>query len=126
VLDVQPKPGARVRLLAAGNANKNDPNDALSVAVAGLRWPAAAALIGDLRRIGRQLSDIRKKLDTTVRASEAAQPQARPDEDAQREIAECGTGLRQHRAPPEAGADPVPVTAWIKETQARRPLRSTA
>ena len=37
VLDVQPKLAARVRLLAAGNTNKNDPNDARSVAVAALR-----------------------------------------------------------------------------------------
>ena len=37
VLDVQPKLAARVRLLASGNTNKNDPNDARSVAVAGLR-----------------------------------------------------------------------------------------
>jgi len=37
VLDVQPKLGARVRLLAAGNVNKNDPNDTRSVAVAALR-----------------------------------------------------------------------------------------
>jgi transposase len=37
VLDVQPKLGARVRLLATGHSNKNDPNDALPVAVAALR-----------------------------------------------------------------------------------------
>ncbi len=37
VPDVQPKLGARVRLLAAGDVNKNDPNDARSVAVAALR-----------------------------------------------------------------------------------------
>jgi outer membrane murein-binding lipoprotein Lpp len=37
VLDVQPKLGARVRLVAAGDTNKNDPNDARSVAVAALR-----------------------------------------------------------------------------------------
>jgi hypothetical protein len=37
VLDVQPKLGARVRLLAMGDVNKNDPNDARSVAVAALR-----------------------------------------------------------------------------------------
>jgi len=36
---VQPKLGARVRLLASGNVNKNDPNDARSVAVAALRSP---------------------------------------------------------------------------------------
>src|SRR5438552_3027677 len=37
VLDVQPKLASRVRLLQAGDVNKNDPNDALSVAVAALR-----------------------------------------------------------------------------------------
>jgi transposase len=40
VLDVPPKLGARVRLLASGDTNKNDPNDARSVAVAALRSPA--------------------------------------------------------------------------------------
>jgi transposase len=40
VLDVQPKLAARVRLLAAGDVNKNDPNDARSVAVAALRSAA--------------------------------------------------------------------------------------
>jgi transposase len=40
VLDVQPKLGARVRLLATGAANKNDPSDARSVAIAALRSPA--------------------------------------------------------------------------------------
>ena len=34
---MQPKLGARVRLLAAGSVNKNDPNDARAVAVAALR-----------------------------------------------------------------------------------------
>ncbi len=37
VLDVPPKLAARVRLLATGDTNKNDPNDARSVAVAALR-----------------------------------------------------------------------------------------
>jgi transposase len=37
VLDVQPKLASRVRLLQAGDTNKNDPGDALSVAVAALR-----------------------------------------------------------------------------------------
>jgi transposase len=40
VLDVPPKLAARVRLLEAGDTNKNDPNDALSVAVAALRSKA--------------------------------------------------------------------------------------
>jgi transposase len=41
VLDVQPKLASRVRLLQAGDTNKNDPNDALSVAVAALRSKAS-------------------------------------------------------------------------------------
>ena len=46
----------------------------------------------------------------------------RPDKDAQQEIAGCDAKLRQHRAALEAGADPVLVTSWMKETQARRAL----
>ena len=41
VLDVQPKLAARVRLLAAGAVNKNDPNDARSVAIARCAQPPA-------------------------------------------------------------------------------------
>jgi transposase len=40
VVDVQPKLGARVRLLSSGTPDKNDPDDARSVAVAALRSPA--------------------------------------------------------------------------------------
>jgi transposase len=47
VLDVQPKLGARVRLLADSAVNKNDPNDARSVAVAALRSPARRAVAPD-------------------------------------------------------------------------------
>ncbi len=47
VLDVQPKLGARVRLLAAGDTNKNDPNDARSVAVAALRSPGVRQVVAD-------------------------------------------------------------------------------
>jgi transposase len=47
VLDVQPKLGARVRLLAAGDVNKNDPNDARSVAVAALRSPGVREAVPD-------------------------------------------------------------------------------
>jgi transposase len=47
VLDVQPKLGARVRLLATGAVNKNDPNDARSVAIAALRSPARCQVTAD-------------------------------------------------------------------------------
>jgi len=47
VLDVQPKLASRVRLLQAGDTNKNDPNDALSVAVAALRSTARREVTAD-------------------------------------------------------------------------------
>ncbi len=47
VLDVQPKLAARVRLLQAGDTNKNDPNDALSVAVAALRSKTARPVMAE-------------------------------------------------------------------------------
>jgi transposase len=47
VLDVQPKLAARVRLLEAGDTNKTDPNDALSVAIAALRSRARREVIAD-------------------------------------------------------------------------------
>src|SRR5207244_5478330 len=37
VVDVQPKLAARVRLLASGATNKNDPNDARSIAIVAMR-----------------------------------------------------------------------------------------
>jgi len=46
VLDVQPKLAARVRLLEAGDTNKNDPNDALSVG----RGAALEGIAGSDRR----------------------------------------------------------------------------
>jgi transposase len=47
VLDVQPKLAARVRLLNTGKVNKNDPNDARSVAVAALRSPDVRPVVSD-------------------------------------------------------------------------------
>ena len=46
-LDIQPKLAARVRLLEAGDVNKNDPNDARSVAVAALRSRARRQVAAD-------------------------------------------------------------------------------
>jgi transposase len=42
MLDLPPKLAARVRPLEAGDTNKNDPNDALSVATAACLSPYAA------------------------------------------------------------------------------------
>ncbi|MCW2897619.1 MAG: Recombinase, partial [Actinomycetia bacterium] len=60
---------------------------------------------------------------SAVREYEASRPdEPKPDEGAQQEIAECDAKLRQLRAALEAGADPVLVTTWMKEVQARRAL----
>jgi transposase len=47
VVDVPAKLAARVRLLEAGDTNKNDPNDALSVAVAALRSKAWRPVVAE-------------------------------------------------------------------------------
>lgn len=47
VLDVQPKLAARVRLLNTGTVNRNDPNDARSVAVAAMRSPDVRAVAAE-------------------------------------------------------------------------------
>jgi transposase len=47
ILDVQPKLAWRVWLLQAGNTNKNDPNDARSVAVAALRSKTARPVMAE-------------------------------------------------------------------------------
>src|SRR5260370_6217976 len=51
VLDVPPKLAARVRVLEAGATNKNDPNDALSVAGAALRSRGRRAGAGPPARV---------------------------------------------------------------------------
>jgi transposase len=51
VVDVQPKLAARVRLLATGDTNKNDPNDARSVAVAALRAAVPEVRVEDHAKV---------------------------------------------------------------------------
>jgi transposase len=63
VLDVPATLAARVRVLASGSSNKNDPNDAFSVAVAALRTPvlakvAAADHVEILRLLAKRNTDI--------------------------------------------------------------------
>jgi len=63
VLDVQPKLASRVRLLASGKQNKNDPNDASSVAVAALRSRSPKEVAGEdhvavLRILAKRNNDL--------------------------------------------------------------------
>jgi transposase len=77
VLDVQPKLAARVRLLAAGAVNKNDPNDARSVAVAALRsWSCPpvrpddhAAVLKIWAKRHRDLSRTRNQVGPVIAAT---------------------------------------------------------
>jgi transposase len=76
VLDVPPKLAARVRLLQAGDTSKNDPGDALSVAIAALRSKAArqvmaedyAAVLKAWSRRHRDLSRARNQVACRLRA----------------------------------------------------------
>jgi transposase len=63
VVDVPATLASRVRVLATGRSNKNDPNDALSVAVAALRFPGLfqVAPVGHgevLRLLAKRNTDI--------------------------------------------------------------------
>jgi transposase len=58
VLDVPATLASRVRVLSSGRSNKNDPNDARSVAIAALRSPAMTEVRGEdhvtvLRAVGQ-------------------------------------------------------------------------
>ncbi|MGH9287951.1 MAG: IS110 family transposase [Acidimicrobiales bacterium] len=76
VLDVQPKLAARVRLLATESTNKNDPHDALSVAIAALRSASPkevgvedhAAVMKLWARRHRNLSSIRTQVACRLHA----------------------------------------------------------
>lgn len=50
VVDVPPKLASRVRLLNTGDTNKNDPNDARSVAIAALRSPSIQVVAAEDHR----------------------------------------------------------------------------
>ncbi len=76
VLDVQPKLAARVRLLATESTDKNDPHDALSVAIAALRSPSPkevgvedhAAVMKLFARRHRNLSSTRTQIACRLHA----------------------------------------------------------
>jgi transposase len=71
VLDVPATLAARVRVLGTGRSNKNDPNDALSVAVAALRAPRLASVAradhaGVLRLLAKRNNDLGRARNKTA------------------------------------------------------------
>ena len=115
VLDVQPKLAARVRLLATGAVNKNDPNDARSVAVAALRSAAClpvrpddhAAVLKIWARRHRDLSRARTQVACRLHAVLRAGPRGRQQGN-MRSSGRCDpgrgrAGRRGAPSPPGAG-----------------------
>lgn len=71
VLDVPPTLAARVRVLGSGRSNKNDPNDARSVAIAALRAPslnvvAQADHTAVLRLLAKRNLDLARQRNRTA------------------------------------------------------------
>jgi transposase len=71
VLDVPATLAARVRVLGTGRSNKNDPNDALSVAVAALRAPRLASVArtdhtGVLRLLAKRNNELGRSRNKTA------------------------------------------------------------
>ena len=71
VLDVPATLAARVRVLGTGRSNKNDPNDAYSVAVAALRAPRLASVAradhaGVLRLLAKRNNDLGRARNRTA------------------------------------------------------------
>ncbi len=71
VVDVPPVLASRVRLLGSGRSDKNDPNDARSVAIAALRQPGLAVVRReDHTQVLRMLA--KRHLELTARRTQAA------------------------------------------------------
>jgi transposase len=71
VVDVPPVLASRVRLLGSGRSDKNDPNDARSVAIAALRQPGLAVVRGeDHTQVLRMLA--KRHLELTALRTQAA------------------------------------------------------
>jgi transposase len=71
VVDVPPVLASRVRLLGSGRSDKNDPNDARSVAIAALRQPGLAVVRGeDHTQVLRMLA--KRHLELTSLRTQAA------------------------------------------------------
>jgi transposase len=108
VLDVQPKLGARVRLLAAGNVNKNDPNDARSVAVAALRSPGAEVRADDhaavLKVWSKRHRDLGRSRTQIVCRLHAVLCELLPGGASRRITAGQATQILQSVTPPDAAA----------------------
>ena len=114
VLDVQPKLAARVRLLAAGAVNKNDPDDPRSVAVAALRSPSClpvrpddhAAVLKIWASRHRDLSRARNQVACRLHAALRAGPR-RPQQGNIRRSGRSGPGrgrAARRRGPGSRGA----------------------
>jgi transposase len=109
VLDVPPKLGARVRLLAAGDVNKNDPNDARSVAVAALRSAGVREVGPDdhaavLKIWSKRYRDLGRTRTQVVCRLHAVLCDLVPGGISRPIYASCAAGILQQITPPDAVA----------------------
>src|SRR6516165_7744019 len=109
VLDVQPKLGARVRLLAAGDVNKNDPDDARSVAVAALRSAGVREVRPDdhaavLKIWSKRYRDLGRTRTQVVCRLHAVLCQLVPGGVSRPVYASCAARILQRITPPDAVA----------------------
>ena len=100
VLDVHPRLGARVRLLATGDISKNDPSDARCVAIAALRSPSCQEVAADdhaavlkvwsrrHRDLGRTRTQVVCRLHAVLRAGPRRR-HPRPDRSSRRPHPGC-------------------------------------
>ena len=137
MLDVQPKLGARVRLLAAGDVNKNDPDDARSVAVAALRSAGVRQVTPDdhaavLKIRSKRHKDLGRTRTQVVCRLHAVLCQLVPGGISKAITAGQATQLLGSITPPDAVAPPAassPRSSWkicaVSTPGSARPARSS-
>jgi transposase len=132
VVDVPATLASRVRVLASGRSNKNDPNDALSVAVAALRTPTLRSVqTADhaqvLRLRAKRNLDIGNHRTRVVCRLHAALAALAPGGIAKELNASDAVGLlaRIHPATPVDRARHEPDRAGSGSARADPPMRST-
>ena len=114
VLDVQPKLAARVRLLNTGQVNKNDPNDARSVAVAALRAHDVAELSPPRITAAVMRVWARRYRDLSRLRTQVAVPAARGAVRAGARRVRARKSLPDRRSGPRPTSSPMPRSAPAK------------
>ena len=120
VLDVPATLASRVRVLGTGKSDKNDPNDARSVAVAALRSPGLrsvqAADHADVLRLlakrNKDIGSLRTKLVCRLHAHSPHSPQAELPRNSTLLTPMVCLEHSSHPRPPKRSATSLPSSCW--------------